>query len=99
MKSIILITTLLMSTLFLSGCAQNFLTSKESPPTVAEDDIPYDGNALQNYYMGREYIAYGRYELAREHYLLALASAQREDLRDSLEYELDAVDKMIQTMR
>lgn len=56
-------------------------------------------DSLANYRLGRGYAAAGRYELAKEHYLLALASANSRDLRQSLSEELEAVDLMIRSLR
>lgn len=55
---------------------------------------------LQQYTLAREYSAAGRYELAREHYLLAYAAAGDDALlRDMLAKELNAVDLMIRSLR
>ncbi len=59
----------------------------------------YDGNALFNLYLGRQFVAEGRFELARERFLLGLASAREEGMRDSLVAELRSVDRMIQSLR
>lgn len=56
--------------------------------------------SLYNYTLGREYSASGRYELAREHYLIAYAAAQDDAvLQDMLQKELKAVDLMIHSLR
>lgn len=55
--------------------------------------------SLHNYRVAREYAVSGRYELAREHYLLAYASAEDAAVRDMLARELEAVDLMIRTLR
>lgn len=60
----------------------------------------YNPISLQNYQTAREYSAAGRYELAREHYLLAYAAAGDDvSLRDALARELKAVDLMIKSLR
>ncbi len=56
-------------------------------------------DSVWNLKMGRDYAADGRFELAKEHYLLALAAAQDPDMRRMLNNELQSVDLMIQTMR
>lgn len=59
----------------------------------------YDANCLWNLQVGRDYVAQGRYELAREHYLLALASSGDPETRQLIGHELQSVDTMIKTQR
>lgn len=59
----------------------------------------HTSTSLWNYKMGRDFAAAGRYELAREHYLLALASANTPELKYALSAELQSVDQMIKTLR
>ena len=55
---------------------------------------------IQNYRIARQYSSAGRFELAREHYLLAYAAAGDDpQLRDTLARELNAVDLMIRSLR
>ena len=61
--------------------------------------VPYTEVCLHNYELARYYAVAGRYELAKEHYLLALASAENPRLRGILASELDGVEKMIYTTR
>lgn len=61
--------------------------------------VPESDEALHNWHQGRTYQAQGRYELAREHYLLALAAARSDDVRDALTREVDVVDRQIKTLR
>lgn len=61
--------------------------------------VPYDSQYLLNLQAGREYAANGRYELAREHFLLALASSRNRQTRNLAAQELASVDLMIQTLR
>lgn len=85
---------------FSGGSAEN--TTERSPMPEEQHaliTVPYHAQALNNFYMGRDYAAQGRYELAREYYLLALASARNDQLRQSLVYELNAVDRLIKTLR
>lgn len=60
--------------------------------------VQHDQNSLWNMQLGREYAASGRYELAKEHYLMALASSTTET-RPVILHELQAVDMMIQAQR
>ena len=59
----------------------------------------YDANCLWNIQVGREYAAQGRYELAREHFLLALAASDDHETRQLIGHELKSVDTMIKTQR
>ena len=54
--------------------------------------------SIHNLQLGRQYIAEGRYELAREHYLFALAASD-ETKKDVIAQELHAVDLMVKTQR
>ena len=53
----------------------------------------------RNWKMARDYERQMRYELARQHYLLALASCRSEPIQLQLRRELDGVDLQIRTMR
>lgn len=81
----------------LLGCA------KEPPPQPLPRQRfsapPYHQNTVQNFTLARIYMSRGRFELAREHLLLALASARDENMREQLAFELEAVEKMIATRR
>ena len=57
----------------------------------------YDANCLWNIQVARDYTAQGRYELAREHFLLALASSDDPETRQLISRELKSVDTMIKT--
>lgn len=59
----------------------------------------YTPDSLTNYRLGREYAAAGRYELAREHYLIALAAANNQQMQDALVQEINGVDMMIKSLR
>lgn len=61
--------------------------------------LPYSSEALRNYRAGRDLASAGRFELAREHYLLALAGTRDPDLQDALDRELESVNLIIQTLR
>ena len=49
--------------------------------------------------LARDYERQMRYELARQHYLLALASCRSESTQTQLRRELESVDLQIRTMR
>jgi hypothetical protein len=61
--------------------------------------LPYKGTALHNMKLGRGYQAEGRYELARDRFLQALALAEHEDMKDAVIKELEATDKLIRSQR
>ena len=87
---------LLTAPLLLAGCGKS---GGDSGPV---DTALTSGNpiCLQNYKTAREYSSAGRYELAREHYLLAYAAAGDDTvLRDALARELEATDLMIRSLR
>lgn len=71
----------------LSGCGGRVASVAESDETI------------HNWHKGREYQAAGRYELAREHYLLAMAAVRSEGAQQSLSRELATVDLMLRTLR
>ena len=54
---------------------------------------------LHNWKLARDYERGMRYELARQHYLLALASCRSEPTQTQLRRELESVDLQIRTMR
>ena len=60
---------------------------------------PYNYEALYNFQMGKNYLAEGRYELAKERFTLALAANRNPEMQDTLVHELEAVNMMIQTLR
>ncbi len=55
--------------------------------------------ALANWHNARYFQAQARYELAREHYQLALAAARTPYVREALGRELNAVDLQIKALR
>lgn len=93
----LLCTMLLASALLLSACGRGGGQSSGTADAVLINANPV---CLQNFGAAREYSSAGRYELAREHYLLAYAAAgDNPTLRDALAKELDAVDLMIRSLR
>ncbi len=85
-----LLTTLLLACLLtgLWSCAKREVATTN-----------YHEHTMQNFYLARKYESEGRYELAKERLLLAMASAKDGEMRQTLAQELDAVDKMIKTQR
>lgn len=82
----ILLVPLLMG-LILAGCSFH-------SPLVAESD-----ETMENWVLARRYQAEYRYELARQHYALALAAAQTPNAVERLKQELAVVDLQIKTLR
>jgi len=75
--------------LLLAGCG-----SKEE--TVV---TPPDASCLRNLQAARDYAALGRYELAKEHYLMALPGCDSGNTRAAVVRELKAVNKIIEAQR
>jgi len=101
-----------LTALLVSGCsgspspdedekAENRLVTGNGQADYTADSlvVGYNADSLRNYKAGRDFSAAGRYELAREHYLLALASANDPVLREALARELDSIDLMIKSLR
>lgn len=80
-----------------AGCQHGapLLPTKKAEPVGA----PYHEHALYNLQLGREYMADGRYELAQERLLFALASARDESLKMRLTRELETCRRLIVTQR
>jgi hypothetical protein len=83
---------LLLFTVLASGCgsAKNAFNSPARGP---------EANSRWNQQVARNYMAQGRYELAREYYLMALAANTDAKNRAVIAHELKSVDTMIQTQR
>lgn len=60
---------------------------------------PPENNAEWHTHLGRNYAAQGRYELAKEHLLMALAANDDPEKRDAIVHELKSVDTFILTKR
>lgn len=60
---------------------------------------PHNSNTKWNLQVGRDYAAQGRYELAKEHLLMALAANSDPMVRGMIVHELRSVDAMIITKR
>ncbi len=86
---------------FLMICQANAMTVQEfeDKPTHSKRDIPMLEETVEHWELATEYKAERRYELARQHLLLALATCNSTELRDTLQRELQIVDLQIRTMR
>ena len=84
---------LLLFALLLSACGS---ANRESEGRRAGGP---DADSRGNLQLARGYMAQGRYELAKEHYLLALAANTNPKLRPAIAAGLQSADAMIQTQR
>ncbi len=82
-------------------CQAQALTVKEfdDMPKHEKRDIPIPEETKHHWELAMDYKYDGRYELARQHFLLALATCNSTELRDTLKRELQSVDLQIRTMR
>lgn len=95
-----LISAALAMALMSTGCSFfNSIISSNKEVQGEAAVTQYSTASLRNYKTARDFAAQGRYELAREHYLLALASASDPYLQDALAQELESVDMMIKSLR
>jgi hypothetical protein len=67
--------------------------------SAAFDSLADTKATTHNWQLARDYERQMRYELARQHYLLALASCRSESTQAQLRRELESVDLQIRTMR
>ncbi len=83
----------------MTACSSKSYYGGATEPGVIRT-VDHNPVSLLNYKQARIYSAQGRYELAREQYLLAYAAAEGDPvLRSTLAQELKAVDMMLRTMR
>ncbi|MDR0465761.1 MAG: hypothetical protein LBH94_00210 [Deltaproteobacteria bacterium] len=68
-------------------------------PSAVFDRITDTKATRHNWNLARDYELQMRYELARQHYLLALASCRSESTQAQLKRELESIDLQIRTMR
>lgn len=94
MRAYVLILILCFAPL-LAGCGQK----EYKQPGYGVATVPYHEQSLQSLMLSRQYMAQGRYELAKQRLLLALAVERDAGMRARLSEELSSADKMIQTMR
>jgi hypothetical protein len=73
--------------------------ARASEASRAFDRLSDTEATKHNWKLARDYERQMRYELARQHYLLALASCRSEPTQTQLRRELESVDLQIRTMR
>lgn len=76
-----------------AGCSM-FGSSKAKSAAVS-----YSDQSLYNYKQGQYYASAGRFELAKEYYLLALAATSDPEMQDAISRDLEAADAAIQIQR
>ena len=59
----------------------------------------YSDQSLYNYKQGQFYASAGRFELAKEYYLLALAATTDAEMQEAISRDLEAADAAIQIQR
>ncbi len=93
----ILIITLLCLIMLTPGCS--LFDSSKGPDGRSVAAVNYSDESLNNYKQGKYYSAAGRYELARDYYLMALAATTDPALHEAISQDLAAVDYMIKMQR
>jgi hypothetical protein len=82
------------------ACAQpNHVQAAAAGPSAVFDRLTDTKATARNWKLARDYERQMRYELARQHYLLALASCRSEPTQTQLRRELESIDLQIRTMR
>ena len=82
-----LLAALMLACAPLTGCGPRITVTPEGTETI------------DNWMAAKHYQAQGRYELAKQYYSLALASARTQSALEQLKRELFVVDLQIRTMR
>jgi hypothetical protein len=97
-RTLLLLTAGILSTMFMAACSdkERRMPSDLQKPGMFES---YESICQYNLYQGRAYAAQGRYELAKEHLLLALAQSTDDLTRRVVGNELKSVEMSILTRR
>jgi hypothetical protein len=96
-RKLLLLTAGILSVLFMAACGaqERRLPADLQKPGMSD----YTSVCQYNLYQGRAYAAQGRYELAKEHLLLALAQSTDPITRRVAGNELKSVEMSILTRR
>jgi hypothetical protein len=97
-RKLLLLTAGILSALFMAACGsreRRLPADLQKPGTLGS----YESVCQYNLYQGRAYAAQGRYELAKEHLLLALAQSTDPITRRVAGNELKSVEMSILTRR
>ena len=98
-RHILILAGLSLALAFGGGCSSFIFSGEPAEGQANTIVVYYHPDSLRNYKAARDFATAGRFELAREFYLLALATANDPSLQDALALELDSVDMMIKTLR
>ena len=71
----------------------------QSSPEKSAAAVAYSDQSLYNYKQGQYYASAGRFEIAKEYYLLALAATTDPEMQDAISRELEAADAAILIQR
>ncbi len=93
----ILIANVLILTFTAPAMALTFDEFDSQQSSQARVKIPDE--TVEHWELATEYKSERRYELARQHFLLALATCNSSQQRDALQRELQMVDLQIRTLR
>jgi hypothetical protein len=95
---LLLLTAGILSALFMAACGSR---ERDLPEDLQKPGAfgNYESVCRYNLYQGRAYAAQGRYELAKEHLLLALAQSTDPVTRRVVGNELKSVEMSILTRR
>ncbi|MEG2173630.1 MAG: hypothetical protein RRY29_10315 [Desulfovibrionaceae bacterium] len=93
-------TGLALLLLLSTGSASLADETMASPKRVPPDSIPADsGETTRLWNMARKYKDQMRYEMARQHYLLALATCRSDETVQRIQRELQIVELQIRSLR
>ncbi|MDR0827603.1 MAG: hypothetical protein LBN33_06980 [Desulfovibrio sp.] len=95
-KILTLLCVCLMSSWFIAACSERSKPADLERPGFFNT---YASNCQLNLYQGRAYAAQGRFEMAKEHLLLALAQSTDLETRRVVANELKGVEMSILTLR
>ena len=93
-RLLVLALTLAALTAGCSGCS-----IFQSSPDKSAAAVAYSDQSLYNYKQGQYYASAGRFEIAKEYYLLALAATTDPEMQDAISRELEAADAAILIQR
>ena len=71
----------------------------QSSPDKSAAAVAYSDQSLYNYKQGQNYASAGRFDIAKEYYLLALAATTDPEMQDAISRELEAADAAILIQR
>lgn len=93
LKMLLPLVLLALSAIFCAGC------SLFEAPKANAAAVNYSDQSLHNYKQGQYYASAGRFELAREYYLLALAATSDPEMQEAISRDLEAADAAIYIQR